>query len=154
MDYSELFTAEDREANALIFIAWVQRNQVTVPRRGALVRDVHGKLLDIVVDDGRGSDGASMAALSVRWPQFSWNTARDWSVLTGDTVAESHALQINVTGKEWKRLAGFALDGARPEPAVPTAYLRANEREALSDGYDFGATLEADTLATLEAMKR
>ena len=145
MNYSELYTAEDRQANALIFIAWVQRNQVTVPKRGALVRDPSGRLLDIVVDDGRGSDGAGMAALSVRWPQFSWNTARDWSVLTGDNVTDSHALQINVTGKEWKRLAGFALDGARPEPAVPSAYLRADAREALSDGYDFRAAVEAVT---------
>jgi hypothetical protein len=138
--YGRLFTKADRKANAVIFTAWVQRNYVTVPLRCALVRSGHGRLIDVVIDDGRGSDGASLSALNVRWPQFSWDTARDWTILTGARVENCHAAPVNVTSKEWKRLAGLLPEGRhRGASATPGAEMlkRADKREALSDRYGF-----------------
>ena len=138
--YGRLFTKADRQASAIIFTAWAQRNYVTVPLRCALVRNANGRLIDVVTDDGRGSDGASLAALNVRWPQFSWNTARDWEILTGSRVENCHAAPVNVTPKEWKRLAGLLPEGREyGASATPGAAMlkRADAREALSDRYGF-----------------
>jgi hypothetical protein len=138
--YGRLFTKADRQANAVIFTAWAQRNYVTVPLRCALVRNANGRLIDVVTDDGRGSDGASLSALNVRWPQFSWDTARDWTILTGSAVENCHAAPVNVTPKEWKRLAGLLPEGRHHgASATPGAAMlkRADAREALSDRYGF-----------------
>lgn len=134
MDYKELFTLEDRSANALVFRC--DRD------RGALVRSASGKLLDVVTGDGRSSSGETMCELAVRWPQFGGRLLDQWGELTGERVQSSWAMEVNVSRKEFKRLAALHVDGMIEAMAVYRgAYLRANEREALTDGYELLAAV-------------
>lgn len=116
-------TDEDKTASATIFNTRAQRNYVTVLKQVALVRDVRGRLIDVILGDGRSDSASYMTALAVRWPQFG-----PQSDLWG--VNACHEAQINVTAKEWKRLANLRVD---PSDALD----RASERESMTDGYRF-----------------